>query len=177
MAKKNYRAIPAKGQYDPTACWMACLSWWMRAAYDKRLSQLDIMGMMGAVWTSNGTINPAALKSGIEANNSIFKMKIETIFPGSLEYWASGDNPTIIAFTTPGGTGHMNVLYNLDSETKKIGAMEPWYPENLQIVFEAGEIPYVADGKKFTGMHVKRPLSYYQTPLNGLTGLFIGYPQ
>ena len=175
---KNYKGIPAIGQFDPTACWMACLSWWLKAAHDKKLRQLDIMGLFGPVWTADGTIDPTALKDGIIKNNSIFKMNVESIFPGSLEYWASGDKPTLIGFKTPGGMGHMNVLYNFKKETGKIGAMEPWYPENLQIVQDTpGDLPYVADGKRFTGMHVNRPLSYYHTPLNGSTGLFIGYPQ
>ena len=177
MAKKNLKSIPAQGQIDPTACWMACLSWWLKAAHNTDMRQIDIMGLFGAVWSANGTIDPAALKTVIEKNNAIFKMKIETIFPASLAYYAGGDSPTIIAFQTPGGTGHMNVLYDVTKDYKEIYAMEPWYPENLDVVHEPGQVPYVSDGKKFTGMHFKRALSYYQTALRGQNGLFVGYPK
>lgn len=177
MSKKNYKLVPAVGQFDPTACWMASLSWWLRAVHGKKMRQIDIMAMFGAVWGANGTIDPVPLKAGIIANNSLFKMQVEEIFPGSLEYWASGSKPTLIGFKTPAGFGHMNVIYGLDAESKKVGAMEPWYPENLQIESPPGDLPYINESRKFTGMHVKRPLSYYSTPLDGSSGLFIGVSQ
>lgn len=174
---KNYKAIAPKGQIDPTACWMACLSWWLKAAHNKSQSQIDIMGSFGAIWSSDGTIDATKLIDGVRRNNATFKMYTEEIYPGSLEYWVDGSFPFLIGFKRPGGFGHMNVIHSFNSATKTVEAMEPWYPENLTIIDEPGEIPYIEGNKKFTGKHVKRQLSYYGTALPGSNGLLIGIPQ
>lgn len=175
MAKKNYKSINPIGQIDPTACWMACLCWWLKAARNQNKRQLDIISLFGPIWSNEGTIDAEKLKSEVIKHNAIFKMNIQEIFPNNLEHWADGSLPLLIGFRTPGGTGHMNVIHGFNKETRMVEAMEPWFP-NLPIEENDGN-PYVLDNAKFTGKHVERNFSYYNSPLRNRNTLLIGTPQ
>ncbi len=57
---KNYLAIRPVAQFDPTACWAACLEWWARAMGNRTIiTQLNLINLYHDQWdSSNPDANP-----------------------------------------------------------------------------------------------------------------------
>jgi hypothetical protein len=126
-----YGQMQAEGQVDETACWAACLAWWLRVLPDRpTVEQWTIVNKLG-VGLSNkvdGTINPAGLEQLVAKNG--YRMKCQRIKQNQLRdfmgYW-----PLMLGFTASGGFGHMNVLCGYDSTYGTVTTMEPWYPDPI----------------------------------------------
>jgi hypothetical protein len=172
------------GQYDSTACWAACLAWWLSVLADRpSTSQLDLIGKASGMWNKDGTINPNQLELFVKKNG--FKMHTARIQPKDLKDYM-GFWPLLIAFKAPGGFGHMNVLHNYGWKNSTVDAMEPWYPDpELDSAYTSDEYDGVpvytkknsGDPFEFKGAHLHRTYSIYgNNPLKG--GYFwVGFPQ
>lgn len=174
MAGK-YASIPAVGQMDPTACWAACLSWWLKAVQNTIKSQQEIFSLFVGqgekqICSSDGQIYPEILREKLGKNYPLFKMLTHDVIPAKLADWLEQGDAVMIGFTTSGGTGHMNVIYDFDPKASTVQAMEPWFPD-LKTTRSGGAI-FLDDGAKFTGTHASRNLKYYTPLTSGY--LFIG---
>lgn len=187
--RPNYKDAPPEGQLDETACWAACLAWWLRQLPDRpNVAQQDFLNKLGVgLWNkSDGTINPAGLEQLVAKNG--YRMKTGRVQPGQLRdylrYW-----PLILGFTSSGGFGHMNVLCGYDPNFDTVDTMEPMYPDPIYNadydVMSAGAAgvplffnkttgdPFVYDGAVRTGLSFD---SFVSSPMKG--GYFwVGYPQ
>lgn len=180
---RNFATVSPQGQWkDPTACWMASLGWWQGslAVFGDRAPTLvsynTILMQCGRGSFKNGTVSGPAFRSAVQRNNGALHMRTEMIGPGALRS-VLGRWPLVIAFRTPDGTGHMNVLYSYDEDSGMVGAMEPWAPDTDTEGWDQGT-PYIVDPDfAFTGAHVTRPMSYYTKPAPGLGQLLVGYPE
>ena len=126
-----YRQMLAEGQLDETACWAACLAWWLRVLPDRpSVPPRDIRDRLGVgLWNkSDGTLHPAGLEHLVKKNG--YRMKTSTIKASQLVdhlgYW-----PLILGFTASGGFPHMNVLCGYDASTNTLDTMEPMYPDPI----------------------------------------------
>lgn len=169
---------PAVGQgNDATGCWAACLDWWLDVLPARPYGDyFDLLMKFAGVWNRDGTINIPGFRAGVRKHYDTFRMHTAVINPSTLSdymgYW-----PLVIGFKAPGGFGHMNVLHGFNRDTKKVKAMEPWYPDTQNISW-SDDGPYLNDPNfKFVGAHMERPLSYYSEAAPGTGGLFIGYPE
>ena len=182
--RPKYSDYTPIGQYDATACWAACLAWWLSAMSDRpSTSQLDLLGKASGMWNKDGTINPNQLELFVKKNG--FKMHTARIKPKDLKDYL-GFWPLMIAFKAPGGFGHMNVLHNYNAMFDRVDAMEPWYPDpaldNGYTGMMEGAVPAyysktTGDAFTFEGSHLDRTYNTYgNNPLKG--GYFwIGFPQ
>lgn len=127
--RPDYRRAEPEGQLDETACWAACLAFWLRVLPDRpSVDQSVFINKLGVgLWNkSDGTIKPLALEQLVLKQG--YRMKTERILPNQLRnymgYW-----PLILGFTASGGFGHMNVLVGYDSQYRTVDTMEPMYPD------------------------------------------------
>lgn len=173
----NYSGVPAEGQIDATACWAACFTWWLKALPDRpQLSQMTLLGQAAGIWGAGGTMSLSAIKSLYERQNA--KISCDIVAPSAFnQYIVPSKFPQIVGFQAGPIGGHVNVIHAIDSASSTVTAMEPWFPDpsadpNYSFSVAAG-LPLFSrksDGApfRFTGQHVKRPLSYYTSrPLNG----------
>src|SRR5206468_11661412 len=90
--RPNYKDAPPEGQLDETACWAACLAWWLRQLPDRpNPTQREFLNKLGVgLWNkADGTINPAGLEQLVAKNG--YRMKTARVQPGQLRdhlrYW------------------------------------------------------------------------------------------
>ena len=173
---RNFDFYSPVGQWkDASACWAACLSWWLGVQDDRLpLTYNHFLMMFHNVWLRDGSISISGLQQGLRSNDSHFRMHSESILPPRLpDYF--GRWPLMVGFKAPGGFGHMNVLYAYD-QAGTVSAMEPWSPDPGDDVDVQDGVMYLTKPDfEFRGAYVKRPVSYYQTPVSA-GRLFIGYP-
>jgi hypothetical protein len=180
-------AKPApEGQLDLTACWAACYTWWLKAR-QQSASQLTILneGMKtGNTVRPDGTIDLEGAMRFLAGRHQGWPAK--NILPGELKDVLAKsklpDVPILIGFASSVLGGHMNVIHSYDAATGEVSVMEPWHPDpqsDPAYVFEIVQGQPVcyrrSDGSafKFTGAHVKRPVSYYESrPLRGRLLIF-----
>ncbi|WP_295441985.1 papain-like cysteine protease family protein [uncultured Thiodictyon sp.] len=184
-----YRQMKAEGQIDETACWAACLAWWLRVLPDRpSVAQSEFLNKLGVgLWNKvDGTIRPAGLEHLATKNG--YRMKAATIKASQLVdylgYW-----PLILGFTASGGFAHMNVLCGYDPSFGTVDTMEPMYPDPIfdseYQMMGAGDAgvplfyntstgaPYVYTGAVRTGLSLD---SFLTSPMKGGT-FWVGYPQ
>lgn len=187
--RPDYRHTKPEGQLDETACWAACLAWWLRVLPDRpSVEQSVFINKLGVgLWNKvDGTIKPAGLEHLVTKNG--YRMKTARIQPSQLKdylgYW-----PLILGFTASGGFGHMNVLCGYDSAFGTVDTMEPMYPDPIfdsdYQVTDTGAAglslftnkstgaPFVYTGAVRTGLSFD---SFASSPMT--SGYFwVGYPQ
>jgi hypothetical protein len=187
--RPEYRQMRAEGQLDETACWAACLAWWLRVLPDRpSVEQSEFLNKLGVgLWNkADGTIRPAGLEQLATKNG--YRMKTAKIQPSQLVdylgYW-----PLMLGFTASGGFAHMNVLCGYDSSFNTVDTMEPMYPDPIfdseYDVMGTGDAgvplfynrstgaPYVYTGAVRTGLSLD---SFLNSPMKGGT-FWVGYPQ
>ena len=166
----NDSGITPEGQVDATACWAACFAWWLKALPGRpQISQMTLLGRAANVWGADGTMSLQAIKTLYEGQNA--KISCDIVAPSAFnQFIVATKFPQIIGFKAGPMGGHVNVIHAIDTGTNMVTAMEPWYPDpstDPNYRFDrAGGLPVFSrktDGApfKFTGTHIKRPLSYY----------------
>ena len=173
---RNFEFWSPVGQWkDASACWAACLSWWLGVLEDRLpLTYNHFLMMFHKMWLPDGSISIPGLQHGLRTNNSYFRMRTEVIRPGLLSSYF-GRWPLVVGFRAPGGFGHMNVLYACD-QSEMVSAMEPWSPDpGDQFDVQNGVMYLTNPDFEFRGAYVKRRLAYYQNPISSGV-LFVGYP-
>lgn len=163
--------VPPEGQMDLTACWAACLAWWLRALPDREnSSQKAIMTRAAGIWSRDGTLSLLAVKQLYERMN--VKITCEVVSPTALDqYLVPSKLPLILGFRTGVMGGHVNVIHAVDTAKGNVTAMEPWYPDpsmDPNYAFDTNYGTPVYSNKarelfQFRGSHVTRPISYYKT--------------
>lgn len=160
---KNYKAIPAVGQLDSTACWAACMKWWYWAAKGVKLKQRYILDMYVHLWEPDGTLSEASIETVMDDSRWGMKKKVFTS-PSGLTVVGLKDRlswgPVYLGHTeTSSAKKHVNVIYgieNPDASNPTLLVMEPQAKEK-------------SDGS-YKGEHQKKLLSEY----NVLGSLYVG---
>jgi hypothetical protein len=147
---KDYTKINPVGQLDKSACWAACLSWWLEAVGGGRplLSQNDLIEEFDKHCGADGSM-PIGFLRDVVARDSRFK--ISTAFYTASHFISRGfpisDTPVIIIYKPPVIEKiHFNVIFDKIGNT--VNCMEPYHPIGA------------LDGKK-TGKFERRPNSYF----------------
>ena len=187
--RPDYRLSEPVGQMDETACWAACLAYWLQVLPDRpSVDQSVFVNKLGVgLWNkADGTIKPAGLEQLVVKHG--YRMKTARIQPNQLRDYM-GFWPLILGFTASGGFGHMNVLVGHNANYGTVDTMEPMYPDPIfdsdYDVMGAGSAgvplffnkvtgaPFVYKGAIRTGLSFD---SFANSPMNG--GYFwVGYPQ
>jgi hypothetical protein len=174
---RDYSGIGPEGQFDASACWAACFAWWLKAAPGRKpMGQKEILGRASSIWNSSGAMDVSTIKTFYESQHA--KMTCDLVAPPDFDQYVVEENlPLIIALKNDTTGGHVNVIHAIDPITNDVKAMDPWFPE--PIIGDEWELTKVQgspvihnkkDGSawKFTGKHVKWPMSYYKMrPYNG----------
>lgn len=182
--RPDYRHMQPEGQLDETACWAACLAFWLRVLPDRpSVSQQQLLKLGSGMWNYDGTMNPSAIERLVVKQG--YRMKCMKIQQSQLIDYM-GHWPLLLGFTASGGFAHMNVLvgYSMGSDT--VDPMEPMYPDPIfdsdYTVMDSGnKVPLFynkATGQPFqyTGA-VRTGLSRTSfSPMKGGT-YWIGFPQ
>jgi hypothetical protein len=185
--RPQYRQMSPVGQADETACWAACLSWWLQVLPDRpSVEQSTFLNKLGVgLWNKfDGTINPAQLEVLVAKNG--YRMRCRKITANQLVDYL-GYFPLLLGFTASGGFSHMNVLCGYDATQGTVDTMEPMYPDpifnseyssmdsgnGVPLFVNAAGDPYVYDGAVRTGISLD---SFVSSPMKGGT-FWIGYPQ
>lgn len=188
VVEDPWKVIPPEGQADATACWAACYSWWLRATPGQiPRSQQEIFSLgasrKGTV-LADGTVDLQgcmlflqAQQPGLFAKN----MTPDEVKP-ALTLSLLPVKPIMIGFRAGPMGGHMNVIHSYNRSTDELSIMEPWFPDpaadsRYQLIGDGVSQNFFnkKDGSlfKFTGKHVKRPLSHYTSkPFNGRLLIF-----
>lgn len=166
-----------EGQFDTTACWAACYTWWLRAfPGETAMRQLDVIaaGAGASIVLLDGTVDTNGYM-GFLAHRHTSK-RAERMAVGAvgtfLSAWPIRLKPVIIGFTRGPAGGHANVIHGYDATSNEVSVMECWFkpPEvdpNYEMLIMPPQVtgPYVnkrtGDPFKFTGTHTKRSLNYY----------------
>lgn len=129
-----YKLFPAEGQIDPSACWAACLRWWMYATQSILKNQQDIL----ATYDSNddGTIDKKVMMQII--NDPQWGMTQEKPlaaggFTASKLQKLLSYGPVYVGYTeTSTKKKHVNIIYDMETINGKtrVAVMEPQAREN-----------------------------------------------
>ena len=158
---KDYLHIPAIGQKDPTLCWAASLSWWLKAAKSRNLSQETLRDRHFQMWNDDGTMSNQAMMDLIRDNRYGMKFhqfsNATTLTSAKLqEHLNTG--PVYIAFTEASSLKkHVNVIFGMrDMDgTAWVAAMEPQSQAQMdEFNFPSGE---------YNGKHEAKKLSEFNT--------------
>ncbi len=187
FAPDPLKSIPPEGQIDPTACWAACYSWWLKAAPEQwPMTQLNVL----AAGSGSGIVTPAGMVDGNKFMTFLSGrhpgLRSSRIHPGELKPLLAASRlpnfPIIIGFRSSVVGGHVNVIHAFDEKTNAVSVMECWFPDPIgdpnYTFSNAGGFPIFSrnsDGApfKFKGAHVTRNLDFYSTrPLGGLLLIF-----
>lgn len=124
-----YKLFPAEGQLDPSACWAACLRWWMYATQSVLRDQQEILALYDC--NDDGTIDKKVILQII--NDPQWRMKQEKpIAAGSFtasklkKMLAKG--PVYVGYTeTATKKKHVNIIYDMETVNGKtnVAVMEP----------------------------------------------------
>ncbi len=125
-----YKLFPAEGQIDPSACWAACLRWWMYATQSILKDQIDILSQYDAS-EDDGTINNKVMAQII--NDPQWGMKPEKPLAAN-KFTASklkkmlANGPVYVGFTeTSTKKKHVNIIYDMETVNgnTRVAVMEP----------------------------------------------------
>lgn len=124
----HYIYLPAEGQLDASACWAACLRWWLFATQSISKPQEDILSSYDS--NDDGTVSEKTIKLIISDPQWGMTKKIlpaskfkSSVLKKHLQY-----GPVYVGYTETGTyKKHVNVIYDLDSENgvTRVGCMEP----------------------------------------------------
>lgn len=165
----SFFVLPAEGQLDTTSCWAASFAWVTRV-----LPEVTTQSQLNIINASSGQTSA----SGLLSLNGFMTMPIgsarterKRIPAADLPNYLKPDwFPLLIGFQSPGGFGHVNVIFEYDAASSMVRAMEPWFPDpsgnpayDYSVVQGQPLYTSKADGSafKFTGQLVKRNISYY----------------
>ena len=159
--KKNYLHIPAIGQKDPTLCWAASLSWWMKAAKSINIAQTTLRDRHFRIWNDDGTMFDQAIMDLIRDKR--YGMTFDR-FANATQFTADAlqqhldYGPVYVAFTeTSTQSKHVNVIFGLSGtgNSAYVAVMEP---QSDTILDDTG----FATGE-FIGKHEAKKLSEFNT--------------
>jgi hypothetical protein len=161
MAKKNYLHIPAIGQIDPTLCWAASLSWWLKAAKSRNISQETLRDRHFKIWNDDGTMSDQGMMDLIRDNRYGMKfhqfLNATTLTSATLQQHLD-KGPVYIAYTEASSLKkHVNVIFGMREidGTAWVAAMEP--------ESEAKMDEFNLPSGEFTGKHEAKKLSEFNT--------------
>lgn len=165
---KNYMHIPAVGQIDPTLCWAACLSWWLKAAKNRKIDQSVLRDRHYQLWDDDGTMSNQGMTNLIcdSRYNMTFDryMIASQLTPNALqEHLDYG--PVYIAYTeTSTQKQHVNVIWFMSGtgNNRDLAVMEP----EFQAINDGNGLP----SGRFVGKHMKKNLNQF----NQSGSVFIG---
>lgn len=156
-----YSNTPAIGQIDPTLCWAACLSWWMKAVKRIEVKQTTLRDRHYKMWDDDGTLSDQAMMKLIR--NKRYGMTFDSFINATtftaeslqehLDY-----SPVYVAYTeTSSQTKHVNVIYGLTGTggSAQVSVMEP---QDSPILDDTG-----FDSGEYNGKHTTKPLSEFNT--------------
>lgn len=180
LAKKLSQMAAIGQDKDPTACWAACLAWWATALSGNGRPSATLNDMLmrfSGMWSSDGSINVKAFHAAMRDKGSDFRMKTRDIVPTTLANYL-GFWPVVVGFRAPGGFGHMNVLYDYNPTTRRVKAMEPWFPDTDNLTQQDDGTMYLNDPSfRFVGQQIERDVSYYHRAAPGGGTVLVGYPE
>lgn len=161
MAKKNYLHIPAIGQIDPTLCWAASLSWWLKAAKSRNIPQETLRDRHYQMWDDDGTLSDQAMKDLITDNRYGMKLhqflNATTLTSATLQQHLE-KGPVYIAYKEASSLKkHVNVILgcrDIDG-TAWVVAMEP----QSQAKMDEFNLP----SGVYNGKHEAKKLSEFNT--------------
>ncbi|MEP6900540.1 MAG: papain-like cysteine protease family protein [Actinomycetota bacterium] len=137
-----YRLFPAEGQLDPSACWAACLRWWLFASKSIAKPQEDILSSYDC--EDDGTVSEKTIRDII--NDPQWGMTKE-VFHSATKFTSAAlrkhldYGPVYVGYTeTKTRKKHVNIIYDLEvtNGVTRVGVMEPQARELADWTF-AGE--------------------------------------
>lgn len=166
--KKNYLHIPAIGQKDPTLCWAASLSWWMKAAKSINIDQTTLRDRHFRIWNDDGTMSERGISDLIR--DTRYGMTFDS-FQNATQFTAEAlqehldYGPVYVAFTeTSTQSKHVNVIFGLQGtgSSAYVAVMEP---QSEAILDDTG----LGSGE-YIGKHEAKKLSEFNT----MGSVFVG---
>jgi hypothetical protein len=158
---KNYLHISAVGQLTPTACWAACLKWWLISTRSIKKTQTSILKKYDYLTDDAGRMTYDGMECLIVDNNMYIENHANaTSFTSDVVKGLLKFGPIFTAFTeTSLQRSHVNIIYGIEGSgnAAKVSVMEP----------QAVEV----DGWKWQGRHQKKSLSEF----NRLGEVILGY--
>jgi len=135
-----YKLFPAEGQVDPSACWAACLRWWMYATKSVLRDQYDILSLYDC--NDDGTISHKVITQII--NDPQWGMTAEKPvaaggFTASKLKKLLEHGPVYVGYTeTSTKKKHVNIIYDMETVNGKtrVAVMEPQAVEKEDFTYE-----------------------------------------
>lgn len=135
-----YRFFPAEGQIDPSACWAACLRWWMYATKSILKNQQDILSLYDC--EDDGTISKKVILQIM--NDPQWGMTMEKPvaaggFTASKLKKLLAHGPVYVGFTeTSTRKKHVNIIYDMEivNDKARVAVMEPQAVEKADYTYD-----------------------------------------
>lgn len=156
MAAINPKHVSAIGQEDHTLCWAACMAWWTRATDRINRDQSWLQVEFSGLWEKNADHALTANDMTWFLSDSRFRMSWEPLSSGvtaeKLRLYLSYGPVFLAYFDIPRNGNHVNCIYKLNETgpIPRVSVMEPAFSMNGDATYQ--------------GKHLKRDLSYYQSP-------------